>query len=90
MNKDKSTTVKEAEKENSKSNYDISKEYSEKVAKKNIKKIKKTKKVCVTCPYCVSKIYHTKCIGYSNNEGGILLGAPTFTRHTNNFFNKNL
>ena len=90
LNKDKSSTVKEAEKENSKSNYDISKEYSEKVAKKNIKKIKKTKKVCVTCPYCVSKIYHTKCIGYSNNEGGILLGAPTFTRHTNNFFNKNL
>lgn len=90
VKQDKTSNVKESEKENSKSNYDISKEYSEKVAKKNIKRIKKSKNVCVTCPYCVSKIYHTKCIGHSNNEGGILLGAPTFTRHTNNFFNKNL
>lgn len=79
------------EKENcSKGYYDTVKDYSQKVAKKNIKKLKLKKKVSITCPYCVSKIPHDKCVGVSNNEGSLVMGAPGFIKNTASFIYKNL
>ena len=87
----KKVEFNENEKENcSKGYYDTVKEYSEKVTKKNIKKLKLKKKVSITCPYCVSKILHDKCVGISNNEGSLVMGAPNFIKNTANFIHKNL
>ena len=82
------------------SHYEKAKQYSKKVNNKNVKKPLKhnknyNKQICVTCPYCVTNIYHDKCIG--GNEvlqqqfnPNILLGAPSFSKNTCNFIHKNL
>lgn len=82
------------------SHYTKAKQYSKKVINKNIKKAYKhnksyQKQICVTCPYCVSKIYHDKCIGGNESlqqqfNPNILLGAPSFSKNTCNFIHKNL